>query len=857
MQNVANVYFADYIAQTHVEQINLHGDPAVKLNPETEPDYAIQDSLLSFNPSVISVADGKVIITARIINIGKAASDSLPVVIQHMLPDSTVEILFNGKIKPVTYEDSIVLTLNINPLKDTGLNSITVTLDPNNTIAELSKSNNTVTKNFTVIENEIRPIWPYQYAIVNNPNLHLYGSTANATAAAKQYVMQMDTTALFNSPSVITRTVTDSGGAVQFVPGITFSDSTVYYWRVGVGAVTDSTRWLSSSFVYITGNDTGFSQSHYFQYNNNDFSMMNIDSNSRQFGFNNETRDLLIRTGLHPYYGWDQINVNVNDNEIDYFGCVYNSIQIYVYDSLTLKAWQNYTVNGSGLYGSWATTCAPPIVARNFFEFPYTDSSHRRKAMQFLDAIPNGYFVSITNLGNVNTNTTFINQWKADTTTLGSGQSLWNKFHQLGLNKIDSFTSNLPFLFVFKKGDSVNFPIYQSIGPNVSSQIVNSYNIVGKLVQGTVQTPALGTIKAWKHFKWDEQVSDSSQATQKRFDIIGQDNNGNNITLASVYNAKDTDISFISATQYPNLQLLMYNQDSLHAEATQLKYWMLTGDIAPEGAVSPNVLFSSQDTLTLVDTLHFRVAFENVSNVPFDSIKVRLTITDFNGNTHIYNNLANGNKLKPVPAGDSVIIYYDIPVLSYPGKNQLMLEVNPDNDQPEQYHFNNILYQSFYVLSPVCPGASTSFTTGSNILGSTYQWQVNNGSGYTNIATDSVYSGENSSTLLLNTPPTSMYGYKYRCAVTTNSVVAYSPESILDFSDSWTGNIDTAWEKPGNWNCGSLPDGNTDAVIKSGLSNYPVVNSAAACRSLNAAPGTSVIITTGNSLDIKGPPKNN
>ena len=29
MQNVYNVYFADYIAQAHVEQINLHGDPAI------------------------------------------------------------------------------------------------------------------------------------------------------------------------------------------------------------------------------------------------------------------------------------------------------------------------------------------------------------------------------------------------------------------------------------------------------------------------------------------------------------------------------------------------------------------------------------------------------------------------------------------------------------------------------------------------------------------------------------------------------------------------------------------------------------------------------------------------------------
>ena len=61
---------------------------------------------------------------------------------------------------------------------------------------------------------------------------------------------------------------------------------------------------------------------------------------------------------------------------------------------------------------------------------------------------------------------------------------------------------------------------------------------------------------------------DSSQTTQRRFDIIGQDVNGNETTLASVYNSNDTDISFINAAQYPNLKLLLYNQDSAHAQAT-------------------------------------------------------------------------------------------------------------------------------------------------------------------------------------------------------------------------------------------------------------------------------------------------
>jgi hypothetical protein len=859
MQNVYNIYFSDYIAQTHVEEINLHGDPAVRLNPQLKPDYTIQDSLITFNPSVISAADNKVVITARFLNIGKATGDSLPVLIQHKLPNDSIEVLFSGKIKPLTAEDSIVLTLNIDPLKDTGSNQIIVTLDPNNIIPELSETNNTITKNFTILGNELRPIWPYQYAIVNDPAVQLYASTANTIATTQQYVMEMDTTALFNSSLKISRTVSDSGGVIQFSPGISFLDSTVYYWRVAVGPVNDNTRWINNSFVFIKNGDEGFNQSHYFQYTDGSFTAMNIDSN-RRFNFNDQTRDLLIRTGIYPYYNWDQINVNIDATELDYYGCVYNSLQIFVYDPLTLTAWKNFN-NAAGTSGQFGS--APinnPLPGGNFrylFEFPYDDTGYRRRAIDFLNMVPNGDYVSISNLGSTYTGNSFIDQWQADTAKLGSGNSLWHKFHQLGLNHIDSFTSNLPFLFLFKKGDSVNFPIYQSIGPSPSTQIVNSYNISGKQVQGSVKTPSLGSVKNWKHFKWDELASDSLQVTKKRFDIIGQSNTGSEVTLASIYNAKDTDISFINAALYPNLKLLMYNQDSVHAQATQLKYWMLTGDKVPEGAVSPNLLFHTKDTLGIYDTLHFSVAFKNVSDVSFDSLGVRLTIIDASGNSHVYNNLANNSKLRPLPGGDTVIVYYDIPVLSYPGKNQLILDVNPDSTQPEQFHFNNTLHQSFLVLGQICPGSNISYFSGSSIPGNTYQWQVNNGSGYINVNSDSVYSGENSATLLLSTPSTIMYGYKYRCAITNNSVVSYSNEYTLQFSVNWTGNIDSSWENPGNWSCGVLPDQYTEVIIKSGLINYPVIKSSAVCHSLSATLNTSVTVTSGFSLDIKGVPVTN
>jgi hypothetical protein len=117
-----------------------------------------------------------------------------------------------------------------------------------------------------------------------------------------------------------------------------------------------------------------------------------------------------------------------------------------------------------------------------------------------------------------------------------------------------------------------------------------------------------------------------------------------------------------------------------------------------------------------------------------------------------------------------------------------------------------------------------------------------------------VYKGTTTATLKLTTPPTAWYGYKYRCALVAGTDTTYTKEYVLKFSVKWNGNVDTLWENTANWSCGVLPDENTDVIVNSTLSRYPIVNSAAACRSIKALPNSTIRITAGNSLKIAGKP---
>ncbi|HLG40328.1 MAG TPA: hypothetical protein VI461_11700, partial [Chitinophagaceae bacterium] len=145
----------------------------------------------------------------------------------------------------------------------------------------------------------------------------------------------------------------------------------------------------------------------------------------------------------------------------------------------------------------------------------------------------------------------------------------------------------------------------------------------------------------------------------------------------------------------------------------------------------------------------------------------------------------------------------------------------------------------------LCNGTNISLP--SDISGATYQWQVDNGSGYTNINEGGIYTGTTTDTLSLTNIPATMYDYKIRCMVNGNS---FSQVYTLKFKTSWTGFSNDVWENPANWSCGALPDSNTDVIISGGSPNYPIINSNKSVRTLTLNTGANLTVNPGFTLTI-------
>jgi len=689
---------ADFYARFHTEQNTLHGDPAIKPNYHLKPDYVIEDPLVKLSPNFISIAETSFKVDAKFLNIGKAVNQDIAIEIKRQYPAGNIVSVYKDTIPGIRYADSLSITLPINPITDKGLNKIIVSLDVDNNVDELYETNNSVTKDVFIFEDDIRPVYPLDFAIINKQNIKLQASTANPLSPLKQYKMEFDTTELFNSPFKLTQSVTSIGGTIEFTPGVTFTDSTVYYWRVSpLDNSGNATKWNQSSFVYLASSDLGFNQSHFYQHTKSNTQRIKIDTNSRAWLYKPVINNLFVRWSIYPTGGTysTDYNVTVNGDILHGGGCNYNELVINVYDPKSFRPMQNDYSSGQGLYGSIVSNCG--ILRTMNFQYLLGDTAWRHKAMNFLEnVVPNGAYVLIrSNTYPYTGVNTYSNVWRGDTAYWGSGVSLYHTLKNQGFSTIDNYDTNRAFVFVYKKNSQNVFTPQAEFTNNIYDRIIMSVDCPTPDTVGYIHSPVFGAAKQWKQLKWRGNSNDQVPGDAPTVDVIGINNTGAEIPLLTdlSISQQDYDISAISAVQYPFLKLRMRNIDSVNLTPYQMRYWRLTYVPVPEGALAPNILFQMKDTFAIGEPLEFKVAFKDISEANFDSIKINLVLTNASNVTRTL----PFSKLRPLIAGDTLHIRYPFSTDSLAGQNSLYLDVNPDNDQPEQFHFNNFMYKNFFV----------------------------------------------------------------------------------------------------------------------------------------------------------------
>ena len=688
----------DYFSRVHAEQYSLHGDPAVVLNYMPEPDYVIEKPQIVISPSFVSVADSSFSVKVKVNNIGKATKDSVTLKITREIPDGQIFTVLTKTFPVIYLTDSVTVNIPIIANRDKGINKITAFADFNTQVAEISDSNNIASVDVEISDEEIRPVYPYNYAIINQSDSKLYASTANPLNASRQYLVELDTTALFNSSSKITKNVTSVGGVLEFDPATFYQENITYYWRVAPSATGSETHWRDFSFVYKNTATPGFQQGHIYQHLQSRLERLLLDSSSRQYSYTNQLHNLFITNSIYPTSGTEDehFSISVDGSNTIYSACVGASVIFNVFDSLSFKPWANTT----NPFGAGAVCAA----GREYnFEYSYETAASRKNAMDFLDAIPKGAFVTARLILDQPYGIYAAN-WAADTTLYGPNNSLYHRLKDAGFATIDSFHFPRTWAFAYKKGDTTFTPAY-NFSEGLYDRITLSVNCHTPNVQGNITSPLFGPAAQWNSINWTG-FSNEAGNDNPVVNVIGIKKGQPDSILFKLDSSQHTfNISAVDVNQFPQLRLQMSNTDSATATPYQLSNWNISYTPVPEGAVAPNLYIDIPDSFNTVTPMpgqfpgmmHIGLAFKNVSKADFNALSVKIVLYDYSGNDITY----PLNILRSLPAGDTLHIDQDIDVSSLVGLYNVLVYVNPGQAQPEQYSFNNFLYKYVFITNSI------------------------------------------------------------------------------------------------------------------------------------------------------------
>ncbi|HOZ52010.1 MAG TPA: C25 family cysteine peptidase, partial [Chitinophagaceae bacterium] len=708
LKNIASLNLSiDPLLRQHAEQIILNGDPATSMHHFSKPDYAVEAKSITLEPLNLTTNLDSFDVNIVVYNLGQYKKDSVSIYVKRTLPNGIENTILLKNYPGIAYSDTLHLRIPVQGNLAIGDNSIDIILDQEGFIDEVSESNNTYKKVFAIYNDDLVPVYPYDFGIVGTQGVTLKGSTLNPFAPLATYLFQIDTTEKFNSPLFTSTSITEKGGVIKWQPSITLRDSTVYYWRTAmdISPTNPTHKWSYSSFIYLDGSAPGWNQSHYFQFQKNRFTDINLDSTDRRFSFYGVNKKLLVQnvclySPAPYYYSWPDYRVKLNGSTLYTDGCDpppgYSSLQFMVIDTLSGTPWINTPVGTEGRFGSYkpCRVGTSPNYVDPFFEFNFSNTSWRKKIMDFLDSIPTGYYIMMqprlctgTACGSVNK--AFVSSWKADTTLYGSSNSLYHKIYNLGFTKIDSFYKNRPMIFFGKK--NVLSSVQQEVEADSTKILAKEFSFTTYLFEGEIGTSRIGPSKKWDMFKRRGTSLDAGIGDSVMVDIYGMDLNNVETFITSVQG--DTSLAFIDAKTYPYLRFVMKNRDNNFSTPEQLKNWRILYQLVPEAALNPNRHFVFTDSVKQGQTSRFEVAVENLTELPLDSMLIHFDMIDKN---KVRKTLA-AKRYSTISAYDTIHVAMDINSREFPDNNIFAVEANPNNDQIEQYHPNNIGFLNYYV----------------------------------------------------------------------------------------------------------------------------------------------------------------
>lgn len=681
------------------EQFALTCDPAIVLNSWEKPELSITPADVFVTPTQLTTNLDSFAVNIILANLGKATSDSVGILLKRTFPDDSEEIVATKKVLMPVYVDTLQMYVQMGEGSFvTGKNSLSIDVDYEGKIEEDCEDNNSVTKDLTIFSDLLVPISPCNFSIVTEAQPTLFASTGQPDSEAKAYIIEIDTTIHFNSSVFLQHTVTSEAGVIEWQPDINFTNETVYYWRVSpIPADATDFSWQQSSFVYMPESEKGWNQSHFYQFQQDQFEQIILDEVTRNFDYTGFENEFWI---TNQHNNVNDIGVVLNLNLIVGQSCLTGACNggiafaafkpsAPLEPMLSTREVLLPKCDGRGTYGN--IQCSAGFKAG--IEFHTGTEEQLDSMLNFMyEDIPDGYYVLSYSVRNHRLGTDDVSE------PIFERQEAILKFYEdLGIPQVGNITTDQTFILFGRKGAS-NYPGHfiatteEDLNEKIELRLT-----VGTEEKGTFYSPAIGPSKNWENLQWQyHDLEPFANDDEMSINVYGIPEVGSESLLFNTGKNFNFDLSEISAAAYPFLRLQAVTSDTINSSAPQLEHWRVHFERAPEFALNRQSFFEfHSDTLQEGEMLQLKLAVTNASDVASDSLLVGYTIINQENETIPLSKAAQ----KPLIAGETYISQLEHSTEGLVGNNILVVELNPNSAQVEKFGFNNILFIPFFVTS--------------------------------------------------------------------------------------------------------------------------------------------------------------
>lgn len=538
---------------------SLIGDPVINLPIPSLPNFTINSKDFVVSPLIPNDQEDSVDVKFFYYNYGRVPNDSINILVKEEFADSKVfETNFSRKIP--LFSDSIAIPVYIK--NKAGDHKITIQLDPENKISEITENDNNLNFSFNVASSSVRNI--NTYPIENQIDGNIIFLNPNINLSKENFILEISYNKEFSNP--VTYTIPFDSFYTKYKFDQSFNNSRI---------------WMRSK---IEGtNSFGAAQS-FFVGNKNDYLL----NDSISFSTSKLT------------------NLKILDNKIilDTSHITFSVISAGFNDGKTAvinKNNQNFIPENT-LRG--AHVCLFEAENYNFAGYRLFDGD-QENFTSFLDTLSSKYIVCIA---------------IADNQSFSTG--LKNEIKSLGSIYIDSVGFRSSWAIIGRKGAAPgSVPEAFSNPFEGRVQIDTTINLIFK--EGNLTTSKIGPAAEWNSLNISQQKSANTKINYKALKI---DIEGNTDTVNLALENNSSDLSFIDAKKYPYLIISSYIEINENEPPPQLNSIEVDYAGIPELGTNYQVVSVSNDSVDSGAKNNLNFYVYNAGESSADSFKVKVQI---------------------------------------------------------------------------------------------------------------------------------------------------------------------------------------------------------------------------------------